>query len=550
MPERAQASASAPASGGGRHARPSGDGATGSAGTPTSAARPSRACPSGPTARSVRPPRPASRRWPPSRLAAQAELDEINAMCDGHFERATAGDKAADVAEAHRPQPVERRRRDEVAAVRRQPRSRPRRSARGPDGHRERPTAWPSRASPTSPTWQAWKADPLGNLLKSAADIATGITIILGSIVALATAIIAIMWALAIVTFGALGPAAAVVTPICTTIISTVFPWSLVAAKWALALQALTFIKNLADAATAKTAGDLQTNSEQMTEDAKQGGAMAATIVVAKGMEVGGKALANTAVGQRGRARGSRASASGRTSTRSRAVWCRLRQRRDPVQLHPSRPPRSRRHPRDRPRRDRTRRDRTRRDGTRRDRPGRRHRPTAPARPPRPRPPGRDRPRRPPGRDRPRRDRACRGRAGRAHVRLGGGVRAASSGRRPRARSPPGRASRRAPRPRASRASRRTRSTSRRTRCRWSRPRRPTTRYPSREAARRRRGSRAGRSSRADGPTAQGCRGQSGHDRAGPVGGCRGGRGARSARLRPQERRGQLGAWRAERRRP
>ena len=187
---------------------------------------------------------------------------------------------------------------------------------------------------------EAWKADPLGNLLKSAADIATGITIILGSIVALATAIIAIMWALAIVTFGALGPAAAVVTPICTTIISTVFPWSLVAAKWALALQALTFIKNLADAATAKTAGDLQTNSEQMTEDAKQGGAMAATIVVAKGMEVGGK-RSPTRRSASGSPRGSRASASGRTSTRSRAVWCRLRQRRDPVQLHPSRPPRS-----------------------------------------------------------------------------------------------------------------------------------------------------------------------------------------------------------------
>ena len=38
-----------------------------------------------------------------------------------------------------------------------------------------------------------WEKDPLGNLLKSAADIATGITIILGSIAALAMAIIAIL---------------------------------------------------------------------------------------------------------------------------------------------------------------------------------------------------------------------------------------------------------------------------------------------------------------------------------------------------------------------
>ena len=106
---------------------------------------------------------------------------------------------------------------------------------------------------------QAWKTDPVGNALKIAADIATGVTIVLASVVGLATAVLAIAWAIAILSFGLAGGLAAVVTPICTSVISTVFPWTVIAAKWALGLQALLLMKNLVDAATASSASDRRT---------------------------------------------------------------------------------------------------------------------------------------------------------------------------------------------------------------------------------------------------------------------------------------------------
>ena len=86
-------------------------------------------------------------------------------------------------------------------------------------------------------------------------------------------------------------------TPICTSVISTVFPWTVIAAKWALGLQALLLMKNLVDAATASSASDLQNQADEMTEDTKQGLAMAAIIVTAKAGEAGGRALANTRFG-------------------------------------------------------------------------------------------------------------------------------------------------------------------------------------------------------------------------------------------------------------
>jgi len=49
---------------------------------------------------------------------------------------------------------------------------------------------------------EAWAEDPLGNLLQSASDIATGLTMIFMSITGLATAITIIMGALTIVSFG------------------------------------------------------------------------------------------------------------------------------------------------------------------------------------------------------------------------------------------------------------------------------------------------------------------------------------------------------------
>jgi len=146
---------------------------------------------------------------------------------------------------------------------------------------------------------EEWKRAPLGNLLKSAADMATGITIILASIIGLAIAVLALAWAAAILTFGLLGGLAAVVTPFCTAVIATLTPWTLFAAKWALALNAISFIKNLIDAAVATSARDLQNQSDQMTEDAKHAGAMAATIAVIKVAQAGGRRLAATGFGRR-----------------------------------------------------------------------------------------------------------------------------------------------------------------------------------------------------------------------------------------------------------
>ncbi len=144
---------------------------------------------------------------------------------------------------------------------------------------------------------EQWKKDPLGNLLKSAADIATGITIVLGSITALAIAIIAILVLAAIFSFGALGPVAAAVIPFCGTVVSTVGPWTITAAAIALELNVLLMIKDLVDAACADTAEKLQSQSDKVTDDAKTAGNMALQIGMAAVGEAGGEALANTKFG-------------------------------------------------------------------------------------------------------------------------------------------------------------------------------------------------------------------------------------------------------------
>jgi len=53
---------------------------------------------------------------------------------------------------------------------------------------------------------EQWARDPLGNLLKSSADIATGVTVVLGSIAGLAVAVIAISAALILLSWGFLAP--------------------------------------------------------------------------------------------------------------------------------------------------------------------------------------------------------------------------------------------------------------------------------------------------------------------------------------------------------
>jgi hypothetical protein len=157
---------------------------------------------------------------------------------------------------------------------------------------------------------EQWRRDPLGNLLKSAADIATGLAIILGSITALAAIVAAIMGALILVTFGFAAPIALPVISVCATIITTVGGWTIAVGKIALVLQALSLIKNLIDAATAQTAEELQREAGEIQSDINGGFQAAMSIVGAKGAQAGIRNLsarAGRTVAARTAAGGSRA---------------------------------------------------------------------------------------------------------------------------------------------------------------------------------------------------------------------------------------------------
>jgi hypothetical protein len=138
---------------------------------------------------------------------------------------------------------------------------------------------------------EQWARDPLGNLLKSAADIATGLTIVLGSITALAGVIIAIMTAITVLSFGFAAPVTGPIIAFCATVLTTVGGWTIAVGKIALILQALVLIKNLIDAATAKNAQELLSESEQMTENVKDAGGVVLQMGMAKLGQIGGRGL-------------------------------------------------------------------------------------------------------------------------------------------------------------------------------------------------------------------------------------------------------------------
>jgi hypothetical protein len=93
-------------------------------------------------------------------------------------------------------------------------------------------------------------------------------------------------------------PPSAMVVPFCLSVTGTVGGWTIVAAEIALGLHELVFIKDLIDAATAKSAKELQGQADNMTEDAKNAGSMALQIGMASVMEAGGEALGGTKFGQ------------------------------------------------------------------------------------------------------------------------------------------------------------------------------------------------------------------------------------------------------------
>lgn len=144
---------------------------------------------------------------------------------------------------------------------------------------------------------EQWQRDPLGNLLTSAANIATGLAVILGSITALAGLVAAIMGALILITFGAASPIALPVISVCTTIITTVGGWTIAVGKVALVLQALALIKNLIDVATAQTADDLQRETEEISGNINGSFQAVMSIVGAKGAQAGLAGVRNRAAG-------------------------------------------------------------------------------------------------------------------------------------------------------------------------------------------------------------------------------------------------------------
>lgn len=134
---------------------------------------------------------------------------------------------------------------------------------------------------------ERWQQDRLGAVIKTAADIATGLAIVLGSITALAGLVAAVMGALILVSFGFAAPIALPVISVCTTIITTVGGWTIAVGKIALVLQALSLIKNLIDAATAQTADALQHEVGDIQSDINGAAAAGMAIVGAKGAQAG-----------------------------------------------------------------------------------------------------------------------------------------------------------------------------------------------------------------------------------------------------------------------
>ena len=125
--------------------------------------------------------------------------------------------------------------------------------------------------------WDAWRKDPLGNLLQIAADITTGLATIFSSILGLAALVTAVMVALTIISWGFLS---FITAPVISWmgVVMTYAGWgAIITGGLAVYFNYLAYLKNLHDAGTAQTAQELFGNTEQMKQNATDGfqGAMA-----------------------------------------------------------------------------------------------------------------------------------------------------------------------------------------------------------------------------------------------------------------------------------
>ena len=124
---------------------------------------------------------------------------------------------------------------------------------------------------------EAWKKDPLGNLLQIGADISTGLAMVFSSILGIAGMITALMVALTIISWGTLTPITAPVIGWMGTIMTYAGWGAIISGSLSVYFNSLAYIKNLNDAGTAQTATELFGNVEQMKQNATDGmtGAMA-----------------------------------------------------------------------------------------------------------------------------------------------------------------------------------------------------------------------------------------------------------------------------------
>jgi hypothetical protein len=130
-----------------------------------------------------------------------------------------------------------------------------------------------------------------GGALRAAANIATGLTIILGSITALAAVIAALMTAITIITLGIAAPITGPIIAFCASVMSVVGTWTFWVGLIAAGLQAIVFLVDLYQAGTAETAEQLQEQSQHMREDASQAGNALLQAGMGRLAAVGGRAM-------------------------------------------------------------------------------------------------------------------------------------------------------------------------------------------------------------------------------------------------------------------
>lgn len=138
---------------------------------------------------------------------------------------------------------------------------------------------------------EAWKEDPLGNLLQSSASIATGLTNIFASITALATTMTILTGVVIVLSWFTLAAPLAPFLSFLTSVITTVGGWTIVTGLIAAALNELTRVKNLHDASVSTNTDELLFETDQVQQNMTDEAMMLMAVVGAKGDVTGAKAL-------------------------------------------------------------------------------------------------------------------------------------------------------------------------------------------------------------------------------------------------------------------